>query len=101
MEAEETPGLHKLLKTKFIEGNAGFMSLVALALVLGLAFCIERIIYLTLSEISAKKFMADVDKLIGQGDIEGAKELCRNTRGPVASICFQGLLRMHICYVLI
>ena len=63
-EAEETPGLHKLLKTKFIEGNAGFMSLVALALVLGLAFCIERIIYLTLSEINAKKFMADVDKLI-------------------------------------
>ena len=94
VEAEETPGLHKLLKTKFIEGNAGFMSLVALALVLGLAFCIERIIYLTLSEINAKKFMADVDKLIGQGDIEGAKELCRNTRGPVASICFQGLLRI-------
>ena len=94
VEAEETPGLHKLLKTKFIEGNAGFMSLVALALVLGLAFCIERIIYLTRSEINAKKFMADVDKLIGQGDIEGAKELCRNTRGPVASICFQGLLRI-------
>ena len=70
------------------------MSLVALALVLGLAFCIGRIIYLTLSEINAKKFMADVDKLIGQGDIEGAKELCRNTRGPVASICFQGLLRI-------
>lgn len=94
VEAEETPGLHKQLKTKFIEGNAGFMSLVALALVLGLAFCIERIIYLTLSEINAKKFMADVDKLIERGDIEGAKELCRNTRGPVASICFQGLLRI-------
>ena len=94
MTAEEDGGMQHALKRKFIEGNAGFMSLVALALVLGLAFCIERIIYLTLSEINAKKFMADVDKLIGQGDIEGAKELCRNTRGPVASICFQGLLRI-------
>ena len=94
MEVEEQKGLHKVLKTKFIEGNATFMSIVALALVLGLAFCIERIIYLTLSEINAKKFMADIDALIEKGDIEGAKELCRNTRGPVASICFQGLLRI-------
>ena len=94
MDAEETNGLHKQLKTKFIEGNATFMSIVALALVLGLAFCIERIIYLTLSEINAKKFMADIDAYIQRGDIEGAKELCRNTRGPVASICFQGLLRI-------
>ena len=60
----EQVGFHKALKTKFIEGNAGFMSLVALALVLGLAFCIERIIYLSLSEINAKKFMADLDDKI-------------------------------------
>lgn len=87
-------GLQKVLKNKFIEGNASFMSLVALALVLGLAFCIERIIYLSLSEINAKKFMREIDAKIESGDIEGAKTQCRNTRGPVASICYQGLLRI-------
>ena len=90
----ESEGFHQSLKRKFVEGNAGFMSLVALALVLGLAFCIERIIYLTLSEINAKRFMEDLDALIGEGKIEEAKDLCRNTRGPVASICYQGLLRI-------
>ena len=95
-EAEtEEGGLHKVLKSKFIEGTTGFMSLVALALVLGLAFCIERIIYLTLSEINAKKFMEDIDARIEADDIEGAKQLCRETRGPVASICYQGLLRIN------
>jgi hypothetical protein len=94
IEQEETPSFHKALKTKFIEGNAGFMSFVALALVLGLAFCIERILYLSLSEINAKKFMADLDKKIMSGDIEGAKNQCRDTRGPVASICYQGLARI-------
>ena len=87
-------GLKNVLKNKFIEGNASFMSLVALALVLGLAFCIERIIYLSLSEINAKKFMREIDAKIESGDIEGAKTQCRNTRGPVASICYQGLLRV-------
>ncbi len=91
---QESAGFHKQLKTKFIEGSAGFMSLVALALVLGLAFCIERIIYLTLSEINAKRFMEDVGSRVEAGDIEGAKDLCRSTRGPVASICYQGLLRI-------
>lgn len=95
MEDEEDAGFHKALKKKFIEGNAGFMSLVALALVLGLAFCIERIIYLSLSEINAKKFVADLDEKIMAGDIAGAKEQCRNTRGPVASICYQGLERIN------
>lgn len=92
---EESHGFYKSLKTKFIEGNAGFMSFVALALVLGLAFCIERIIYLSLSEINAKKFMADLDAKIQAGDIEGGKEQCRNTRGPVASICYQALERIN------
>lgn len=86
--------MHEQLKTKFIEGSAGFMSLVALALVLGLAFCIERIVYLTLSEIDAKRFMADISEKIDSGDVEGAKDLCRNTRGPVASVCYQGLARI-------
>ena len=94
MADSEPAGVHKILKKKFIEGNAGFMSLVALALVLGLAFCIERIIYLSLSEINAKRFMADLDARIMAGDIDGAKSLCRDTRGPVASICYQGLVRI-------
>lgn len=83
---------HEQLKTKFVEGEASFMSLVALALVLGLAFCIERIIYLTLSEINAKKLLKDIETKVEAGDVEGAKDLCRNTRGPVASICYQGLM---------
>ena len=97
LEGEDTAeggGLHKLLKSKFIEGSAGFMSLVALALVIGLAFCIERLIYLTLSEIDAKRLMQDIDTKLTEGDVEGAKELCRQTRGPVASICYQGLLHI-------
>ena len=91
----ESEGFHQTLKKNFIEGNAGFMSLVALALVLGLAFCIERIIYLSLSQINAKKFMGDLETKISAGDIEGAKSQCRETRGPVASICYQGLLRIN------
>ncbi len=89
----EDEGVYQVLKRKFIEGNAGFMSLVALALVLGLAFCIERIIYLTLSEINTRRLMQDIDRKISEGDIEGAKDICRDTRGPVASICYQGLMR--------
>ena len=94
MAPVESVGFHKMLKTKYIEGSAGFMSFVALALVLGLAFCIERIIYLTLSEINAKKLMSDIEDKIMAGDIEGSKSICRETRGPVASICYQGLSRI-------
>ncbi|WP_455540955.1 MotA/TolQ/ExbB proton channel family protein [Prevotella fusca] len=92
--AAKDTGFHQLLKRKFIEGNAGFMSLVALALVLGLAFCIERIIYLSLSEIDAKRFVGKLEDMIAVGEIEQAKSLSRETRGPVASICYQGLLRI-------
>ncbi len=90
----EEGGMHKELKTKFIEGDASFMSLVAIALVLGLAFCIERIIYLSLAEVDAKKLMAKLEAALEKGDVEGAKTICRNTRGPVASICYQGLMRV-------
>lgn len=94
-ESQADGSLHKQLKKKFIEGSAGFMSLVALALVLGLAFCIERIVYLTLSEVNTKKLLKDVDDRLEQDDVEGAKDLCRNTRGPVASICYQALLHIR------
>ena len=90
----EEGSMHKELKTKFIEGDAGFMSLVAIALVLGLAFCIERIIYLSLAEVDVKKLMAKIEAALEKGDVEGAKTVCRNTRGPVASICYQGLMRI-------
>lgn len=92
--ATENSGVHQFLKTKFIEGNAGFMSLVALVLILGLAFCIERIIYLSLSEIDAKRFMTDVTTKIESKDLEGAKQQCQTTRGPVASLCYEGLRRV-------
>lgn len=94
LQAEASQGLHQILRDKFVEGNAFFMSLVALALILGLAFCIERIIYLTLAEIDARKFVDDLDRRLSEGDIEGAKDKARNTVGPVASVCYQGLLRM-------
>jgi biopolymer transport protein ExbB len=87
--------LHKELKTKFIEGGADFMSLVAIALVLGLAFCIERIVYLSLAEVDTKKLLESLEEKLNAGDVEGAKDIARNTRGPVASICYQGLLRIN------
>ena len=70
------------------------MSLIAIALIIGLAFCIERIIYLSLAEINAKKFIASIEAALDKGDAEAAKDIARNTRGPVASIYYQGL--MHV-----
>ena len=90
--ADETP-LNQALKTKFIEGGAGFMSLIILCLVIGLALCIERILYLTFAKTNTQKLLANVEAALAEGGIEKAKEVCRNTRGPVASIFYQGLLR--------
>ena len=87
-------GVHKGLKTKFIEGGPEFMALVSIALVIGLAFCIERIIYLSLAKVNAKKLMGAIADALSNGDVEAAKNICRNTAGPVASICYQGLLRI-------
>ena len=92
---ENEGGFHKQLKTKFIDGNVGFMSLVALALVLGLAFCIERILYLMMSEIKSRKLLDDVEERLKADDLEGAKQLCRSTRGPVSSVCYHALLHIH------
>jgi len=89
---EEVP-LHQALKTKFIEGGAGFMSLIILCLVIGLALAIERILYLTFSKINAKKLVAKVEEALANGGIEAAKDVCREAKGPVASIFYQGLLR--------
>ena len=91
---EEGPTFHQILKTKFIEGGSGFMGIVLLALILGLAVSIERIIYLNMASINTKKFILKVEEAISKKDIEGAKNICRNTRGPVASIFYQGLSRV-------
>ena len=91
--AVEEQGMHKALKQKFIEGGAFFMALVALALIIGLAVCIERILYLTLSKTNTKALLANVEAAINEGGVEKALEVCRNTRGPVASIFYQGLSR--------
>ena len=89
---EEVP-LHQALKTKFIEGGAGFMSLIIICLILGMALAIERILYLAFSKTNTTKLLDNVEKALAEGGIEKAKEVCRNTRGPVASIFYQGLLR--------
>ena len=96
-DAEEEAGgvvaLHKTLKTKFIEGGAGFMALTLITLIFGLALCIERIIYLSLSKTNTKALLAKIEEALKKGGIEAALEVCRNTRGPVAAIFYQGLSR--------
>jgi len=85
--------LHQQLKTKFIEGGAGFMALVVICLILGLAIAVERIIYLALCKTNTKALLAKVEAALKEGGYEKAKEVCRDTKGPVASIFYQGLLR--------
>lgn len=87
--------LHAAIKQKFIEGGALFMSFVVLSLIFGLAVSIERVLYLNLSSINTKKFLANVEDALQNGGVEAAKELCRTTRGPIASIFYQGLLRYN------
>ena len=94
VEEEGIAGVHKTLKTKFIEGGAEFMALVAIAMVIGLAFCVERIIYLSMAQVNTKKLMAGIADALSKNDVEAAKNICRNTAGPVAAICYQGLLRI-------
>jgi biopolymer transport protein ExbB len=90
-EPEQSQTWHQVLKEKFIEGDAGFMGIVLLALILGLALSIERIIYLNLSTTNTRKLLNKVESAIDSKGIDAAKDICKNTRGPVASIFFQGL----------
>ena len=85
--------MHHVLMQKFLEGGWGWMLPVLLCLVIGLAVAIERILYLTLSTINSKKLIKSVEKALAEGGIEAAKDICRNTRGPIASIYYQGLDR--------
>ncbi len=92
VEEEEESGL-QVLKKKFIEGGAGFMSLPLICLILGLAIAIERIISLFWMSINNDEFVESIEKEVSAGNLDAAKEICRNTRGPVASIFYQGLDR--------
>ena len=92
--SDEAPaGFTQELKTRFIEGGPGFMGIVLICLILGLAISIERIIYLNLSTTNSNKLTDDVEEALKSGGVEAAKEVCRNTKGPVASIFYQGLDR--------
>ena len=92
--AEQSRTFHQELKLRFIEGGPGFMGIVLVALILGLAIAIERIIYLNMATTNTKKLVASVDEALSAGGVEAAKEVCRNSKGPVASIFYQGLDRV-------
>ncbi|MCK4631053.1 MAG: MotA/TolQ/ExbB proton channel family protein [Bacteroidales bacterium] len=93
VEAEVTGELHKKIKAKFIEGGASFMGALLLCLIFGLALAIERIIYLNLATTNTEKLLGKVESALESGGIDAAKDVCRDTRGPVASIFYQGLDR--------
>lgn len=86
---------HQVIKDKFIAGDPGFMSFVLICLILGLAVCIERILYLSMATTNTKKLLEEVESALNSGGVDAAKEVCRNTRGPVASIFYQGLDRAN------
>jgi len=92
---EEEARFTQVLKKQFIDGDPFFMSFVLLALVLGLALVIERIIYLAMSTSNNDKLLEEVEAALNSGGVEAAKEVCRNTRGPVASIFYNGLDKMN------
>ncbi|NNK80868.1 MAG: MotA/TolQ/ExbB proton channel family protein, partial [Flavobacteriales bacterium] len=91
--AIEAPSFSQVLKDKFIEGGPGFMAVVLIALILGLALCIERIIYLNMAQTNTDKLLTSVEDALNSGGVNAAKEMLRNTKGPVASIFYQGLER--------
>ncbi len=92
-QVDEPETFHQVLKRYFIQGSAGFMSTVLLALILGLALVIERIIYLNLATTNTRKLLEEVESSLKNGGIDAAKDVCRDTRGPVASIFYQGLMK--------
>jgi len=94
-DQETNKSFHQVLKEKFIEGSPGFMAIVLLALVFGLAISIERIIYLSLASVNTTKLLKNVESALESGGIDQAKEVVRNTRGPVASIFSEGLNRWN------
>lgn len=94
MPAEETT-FHQVLKQKFIEGGVTWMTPILIVLIFGLALVIERTIYLNLSRTNVKSLLEALEEKLNSEGVEAAKELCRNTRGPIASIFYQGLDRIN------
>lgn len=94
-QADEGKPMHQEIKRLFIEGGAGFMATILLCLIFGLAISIERILYLNLATSNTNKLLLKIEAALQEGGVEAAKEVCRNTRGPVASIFYQGLDRAH------
>ena len=92
-ETREVLSFHQTVKKYFIEGGATFMAFVLICLILGLALAIERIIYLNMATTNSAKLVECIEEALGKGGEEAAKEVCRNTRGPVATIFYQGLDR--------
>ena len=90
---DESASFTQELKKRFIEGGPSFMGIVLICLILGLAISIERIIFLNLASTNTKKLTEGVEKALSDDGVDAAKELCRNTKGPVASIFYQGLDR--------
>lgn len=82
-----------VLKEKFIQGGAFFMSFPLICLILGLAIAVERIITLVMSRNNNKKLIQDVENALAAGGVDKATAICRETKGPVASIFYQGLSR--------
>lgn len=91
----ESKSFHQVLKDKFIDGGAGWMSPILFCLILGLALIIERIIYLNLSATNTQKLLNQVETALETKGVDAAKEICKNTRGPVASVFYQGLDRIN------
>ncbi len=91
--AAQPKSFHQVLKEEFIQGGPGFMGVILLTFIFGLAIAIERILYLTLASINSKKLLKKVEDALSNNDVEGAKDVCRNTRGPVAAIFAEGLNR--------
>lgn len=91
LAAEGEVTMYQTLKEKFIEGDWRFMSLVLITLILGLAFSIERIITLNIATANVEKLMNKIDQHLANGDVESAKELCKSTPGPTASVLYEGL----------
>ena len=67
------------------------MSLVLVCLILGLAFCIERIITLNIASANTDKLMSQIDENLQSGNVDGAMEVCKSTQGPTATILYEGL----------
>jgi len=91
----EDESFTQVIKQKFIEGGPGFMGIVLVCLILGLAIVIERIIYLNMATTNTDKLLTNIESALNSGGVDAAKEVCRDTKGPVASIFYQGLERSH------